>query len=337
VLIFMPIELFVNGLYLSYFQIILLFLYQEKKSKIKIIVFLGYSLFVVISTMLGNDITLISLINPIMIGFALIVSIKNVNQANMIKNGLYISAAVNSFLLIYLVSQQNISSLYFLMTARTWALEVVPYFGNGLAILFSMMMVFAYKEKKLKFFLIFFVGGLLTTSRLPLLTMLMILLIYFAGNINNIKKASATGLFFIMLLLVPMFNSSFMPTNEMDGVVSRLTTANDRLHVYGVALSKYYENPIFGSGSEKLEYYFHAHNSFLQVAYSHGSLALIFWLMAIYMAFFQRLNFINNIAFYLIFALISLTQIGLHNLNALVVLTLYSSIFSNKVVNEIRK
>ena len=102
ILLFMPIELGVNGLFLAYFQIILLFIFSKKISKIKIIVYLGYCSLVLISTMIGDDIRLTSLLNPIAIGLALIINIKDKNQSRMIKNGLYISAAANTFFLIYL-------------------------------------------------------------------------------------------------------------------------------------------------------------------------------------------------------------------------------------------
>jgi len=337
ILLFMPIELGVNGLFLAHFQIILLFIFSKKISKIKIIVYLGYCSLVLISTMIGDDIRLTSLINPIAIGLALIINIKDKNQSRMIKNGLYISAAANTFFLIYLfIIQQNIGSLYFLLTARTWALEAMPYFGNGLAMLFSLVMLFAFKEGRLKLVLLFFIGGVLTTSRVALLAMVIISIFYIIRSVKNIKAIAIVGLLSLSFF-APILYSTLVPDNELGGITSRLAMVNDRLDVYTLALSKVYENPILGVGSEKLEYFGHAHNSYLQIAYKYGGLALIFWLMLIYLAYFKRLRFVKNIPFLLIFAIISFGQIGLHNLNVLRVLAVYCCVFSENNAVKFKK
>jgi hypothetical protein len=329
ILIFMPIELGYSGLYLGYFQIIILFFLSYKIAKIKIIVYLGYCSLVLISTMVGNDATLTSLINPIVTGLVLIVNIKDKNQYSMIKNGVYISAATNAIFLIYLLSNSGIGSLYLLLTTRTWAIEAVPYFGNGLAMLFSMAMLIASKEGKLTLVLLFFIGGLLTTSRIPLLTMAIILIFYIIRSINIKNIWVLVGLLSLLAFFAPKFDTILF--QELKG---RFFQTSDRQEVYSLGLSKIYENPFFGAGSEKLEFFEHTHNSYLQVAYKSGGGALFLWLLLIYFAYFKKLKFSKNIEFILVFSIISLTQIGLQNPNLLIVLAVYYCLFSENDANK---
>lgn len=336
-LILIPIEIGAEGLFLGYFQIIILFILSKNISKTSIFLYLIFCLLVCFSTMIGNDIRLTSLVNPLIIGLALIVNIKDKNQSTMIKNGLYISAAANSFFLMYLFSQENIGSLYSLLTQRNWASDSMFYFGNGLGATFSLAMLFASKEGKIKLVLLFFIGGLLTTSRVPLAIMAILSTFYIIRNINikHILAIAIVGLLTLLGFFTQIFD--FGSFNELDGIVKRLTGFADRQDVYNQALSKAYENPFIGLGSEKLEYFGHTHNSYLQIFYSYGLFAFICWLLLIYSAFFKKLIFSKNIDFILSFFVISFFQIGLLNPNLLLILIVYYCYFSENNASKFKK
>ncbi len=331
VLAFMPLEI-TTGLYVGLFQLIILFLLSKRISKIRLSLFLFFFSVVIFSTMTGDDARLTSLVNPLVIGLALLTNIRSENRATMLKKGIYISAAANTFFLLYLLSQANLSTLYAVLTTRTWAFESMPWFGNGLAMSFSMAMLLASKDGKYKLLLLLFIGGILTTSRIPLLSMVVILLVYFGRsiNFNHLLKIVIIGILISLASMVILNNTDFAPVDEMDGIAKRISYADDRNSVYTLALSKVVENPMFGSGSENLEYFEHAHNSYLQIAYRYGVFALASWFLMVYLAFFKNLILFKHIDFILVFGLISFFQIGLLNSNVLMLLILYCRFFSDK-------
>jgi hypothetical protein len=154
-LMFIPIEIFAgSGLFFSYFQILTLFILSKTISRLRLSIFFLLSLIIVLSTIAGDEIRLTSLINPIVIGIALMINIESEHKAYMIKKGLYISAIAHTFLLIYILSRANLSSLYDLLISRNWASDVMPYFGNGLGISFALAMLFAAKDRNWKLLLI---------------------------------------------------------------------------------------------------------------------------------------------------------------------------------------
>lgn len=339
-LMFIPIEVGTEGLFLAYFQIIFLFILSKKVSKISILFYFLFSSLVVTSTMMGNDIRLTSLINPLVIGLALMINIKDKHRATMIKNGLYLSGIAHTFYLMYLIVNTKIVTLYLLLVvSRDWAIDYIPYFGNGLGMAFTLLILFAAKEGKITLALLFFIGGTLTTSRVPILAMAMISILYIFRNIN-IKYISAiaiAGLITTLISFSPTFYKDIVPDKDVDGIVLRLITTDDRLNVYELALSKIYESPFLGAGSEKLEQYYHAHNSYLETTYRYGVFALICWLVLIYLAYFKKLIFSKHIEFILIFALISFAQIGLHNPVSLLILTVYCLLFSENNMGKSKK
>ena len=329
VLAFMPLEI-TEGLFVGYFQVIILFILSNRISKIRLLLYLFFSSVVIFSTVLGDDARLTSLVNPLVIGLAFMSNIRSENRSTMIKKGIYISAAANSFFLLYLLSQANISTLYAVLTSRTWAVESMPWFGNGLAMSFSMAMLLASKDGKNKLLLLLFIGGILTTSRMPILSMAVILLVYVGKNIkfNHLWKVVIIGILISLAYMVIVNDTDL--ADQADGIVSRVAYAADRNHVYTLTLSKIAENPMFGAGSENLEYFGHAHNSYLQIAYRYGFFALASWLLLVYLAFFRNLILFKHIDFILIFGLVSFFQIGLLNSNLVMLLILYCRFFSDK-------
>ncbi len=329
--IFMPIEIFYDGLYLSYFQIIILLFFTKRISKIAFLIFLGFLWSVLISVIRSDAVQLTTIINPILIGVALILTIQDKNQLHSIKLGIYFAAIGNTFALLFLAYHKNITNIFVLMGSRVWAIPEIPYFGNGLAMLFSAAMIFAYKENKYKLLFFLFIGGLLTTSRIPIFIFL--LLIFFLV-IRAIKLNIFYGLIifiFTTASIISIQNPEFfnISTAEMDSISARISTTEDRIEVYHLALSQIYEHPFFGIGSTKLDYYEHAHNSYLQIALKFGIVGFILWIILVYLAFFKNSIISENIGFLLLFLIISTSQIGLLNPNLVLMLLIYRWIFMN--------
>ena len=331
VVAFMPLEI-TEGLFVGYFQVIILFILSKRISKIRLSLYLFFCSVVIFSTMAGDDARLPSLINPLVIGLAFMINIRSENRSTMIKKGIYISAAANTFFLLYLLSQANISTLYAVLTSRTWAVESMPWFGNGLAMSFSMAMLLASKDGKNKLLLLLFIGGILTTSRIPLLSMVVISLVYFgrSSNFDHLWKIVIIGILISLASMVIVNDTDLAPADQMDGIEKRIAYADDRNSVYTLALSKIVENPMLGAGSENLEYFGHAHNSYLQIGYRYGVFALASWLLLVYLAFFRNLILFKHIDFILIFGLVSFFQIGLLNTNVLMLMIIYCRFFSDK-------
>ena len=333
----MPIEIISDGLYLSYFQVIILFLFCKHKSKVKIVVFLCYSASIITSILLSSDVVLTSLVNPILTGLALIIFIDDKNQLEMIKNGIYISAIGNTIFLLILAYQKDINSIFILLTSRDWAVAEMPYFGNGLAMLFSAAMLLAFRENKIKLAVIFFIGGLLTTSRIPILVfaILLILSIFRIFKIRIILLLIVVGIFLIFSLIFSDFGFIELSRDQADLLLSRMSTTEDRQDVYELAIAQMYNHPFFGAGSQKLDFYEHAHNSYLQVIYKYGIVTFPFWIFLIYLAFFKNLKFLRNIDFILFFLIISSSQIGLQNPNLVLVIVVYRQILRDNALNKV--
>lgn len=321
-ILFMPIEVLVDGLYLSYFQIVILFLCCGYTSNLNITLLFIYLFFVTLSIMSGFSVELTSLVNPFLTGIALVTSIKDINKIKMVNIGLYLSAIINGVYLCFLAYKNNLNNIFTLLSSRVWAVEQVPYFGNGLAMLFAATMLLAFIERKYFILSIAFIGGVLTTSRIPQLFFLVIIGSFMLRNLiskpfNTFVLMGFATLFFISLSSLNFFDLS---PGQIDLLKSRFSEADDRFEVYQLTLTEIINNPFLGVGSTKLYYYEHSHNSYIQVLYKYGLFALFVWLFLLYLVFFKNLKWLNNIEFIIFFLIISVSQIGLQNPNLLLVI-----------------
>ena len=326
---FVPFEIGVEGLYVSYFLIPFLLFNSCAPSRFQFSIFLCYVAFVIVSISFGLNPEFTSFVNPILIAICLISRIENQVKLESIKFGLYTSAIITSAFLIWLAYQKEINSIFILMTSREWALPEVPFFGNGLAMLFSIAMMFAYKEKKYFLLFVFFLGGLLTTSRVPMLYFACLSLVFlkskFKANLFSVLFFS-----FIIVLVFFILNSYEllgMSQGQLDLLQSRFETTEDREEVYQIAAQQISNHLLFGSGSEKLYYYEHAHNSYVQSLYKYGIFAFLSWLSLLCIAFFKKTNQSIDVSFLLLFLIVSLSQIGLQNPNVIVLFVIYSCLF----------
>ena len=330
-LMFMPIEIFVgSGLFFAYFQILTLFILSKRISKVRLSIFFLLCPIIVLSTIAGDEIRLTSLINPIVIGIALMINIESEHKAYMIKQGIYISAIANTFLLMYVLSQANLSTLYAMLTTRDWAADLIPWFGNGLAMSFALTMLFAAKDRNWKLLLIIIIGGILTTSRVPIFSVAIISFFYVA---RSISVKNLMNIIFIGILASFAFLTIFTNYNlaeQVDGILYRFMYASDRFDVYVLALSEIVENPILGAGSKNLDYFFHAHNSYLQVDYKYGVFAFALWFSLIYLSLLRGLISFKHLDFILIFVLITFFQIGLLNPSLILQLIIFRYFYSKK-------
>jgi O-antigen ligase len=321
VLLFIPLEIVTEGLFIGYIQIIILLTLLNKISKLRLSLFLLYSALILFSTILGSDQRLTSLVNPLLVGSIFLIDSIDKRKVDLIIRGVYFSATVTSILLIFLLYQAGFSSIYTLLTSRNWA-DIIPYFGNGLALMYSMAILFAIRDSKYKLALLFIIAGVLTTSRVPLLVTSVILLIWTYKKINLKNSVYIIFLgFVIFFTLTSLISDSLL--SDFEALSTRMFQSGDRISLYKMGFSVFIDNPFFGIGAEKLPYYEHAHNSYLQVAFKYGAFTLLIWLLLIYLAFFKRLEYAKNIDFILVFLILSTVQIGLHHPNVVMLFVIY--------------
>lgn len=320
-MLMMPFEL-VEGLFFGYFLILVALLTGTAKyDKVTICLVLILISFVVVSTLFNNDSRFTAILNPALTALVFLVPRYNVRQYEMIKKGIYVSAFMSTLILMWGLSQQGTTSAYVLLTDRDWGIKYLPYFGNGMALIFSVAMLFAFKDGRYKLFLIIMIGALLTTSRTPIVVFVVIIFIWFVRN-PGIKYVTIT--IAIVALMPSLFWLSSSPVlEELRGLQDRAMYSEDRLQIWRTSFIIISENLFFGIGAEKLPVYDHAHNSFIQIALKNGIFFFIIWTILIFKLFFSHLDWKNNVEFFVIFMIIGTVQIGLHHPNVLLALLIY--------------
>ena len=322
-LVFIPFEFFFDGLFFAYFQGVLLLFLSRNLKAINLALFSLYLVCILISVSLGSNPMLVSLINPIMIGAILISGPIKQDRLLMIKHGIYISALCIALYLVFLFSQKGFDSIASMMINREWASENIVFFGNGLALMFSITMLFALKDRNYILLFIFFIGGLLTTSRMPIITMLVILFSLLIKSTTTEKLSLAL----LVGLILALGGADWIPSAKIfDGLGSlyeRAIYTEDRLGVYNQALNVFYENPFFGIGSEKLFFYDHAHNSYLQIASKFGFFALSIFLVLLYINILNGVRISKDWVFLLVFFICTISQVALLSPNFLITIKIF--------------
>ena len=324
-ILFAPLEVVQDGFFVSYLQILLLFLFS-RCNKYTLIIFVFFSVCVVISVLNSDSMRPSSLINPLLCMLVFTINFKNSQAAKLVLSGFVFSAIVHSVFLFLAASSSNNLSIASLMYNRVWGGDYLPYFGNGLGLTFSAALIWSFYKKSWLAFGIIIVGAVLTTSRTPLLVCLILM---FSQLISN-RTGRIFALFLVMIFLF-LFIPSELDISEYE---SRLFMVNDRLSVYFYSLVSIREYPLFGIGSDYLEYYLHAHNSFLQVALKHGLIAFMFWFFIIFIVFLSRVSKIYFIEFVLFVIIVGSTQIGLHNPNIVVFMVMFVAAFDDKNIDN---
>lgn len=329
ILIMMPLEL-TDGLFFSYFLIILLLFTGFRKFDQTTFIFV-VSLIAIyfLSSLLASELRLTSLINPVLSALVFLIPKHDDLINRMIKKGIYFSASFTSIVLIWGLNQEGLTSIYTIFTQRDWGLNYLPYYGNGLALLLSIAMIFAIKDKFYKLFILFTVGAILTTSRTPIVVFFITMLFGFISNLS-IRTVLNTLMIIVPLIAIVIFYILSLPlAEELLGLQSRLFYSSDRVLVWNEALNSISENLFFGVGAAKLPFYDHAHNSFLQVIFKYGIFAFILWSIMIYKTFISTISFKKNLDFVLVLLLIGTIQIGLHNPNVLLMLLFFCRNFAS--------
>jgi O-antigen ligase len=329
VLIFLPLEIVYDGLWLSYLLIVIVFLCVGIKDLRIFILFLVYSACLCLSTLMGVFDGITSIINPIFTALILTVGPIDRKHLAIIINGIYFAAVTCVLHMVYVANQLDLfSSLFVMLTSREWGVGTVVGFGNGLAIIFSLLMLYAYRQAKYFLICIFFVGGVLTTSRIPFAALG---IVFVSFILDAIKTRKINYIFFLSVVMI--FFASFylligsLQDSELSILEARLSTSEDRVDVYSLAWNSFFDNPIFGIGAEKLPDFEHAHNSYLQVLSKYGIVGFICWIALWYYSFLKDVNIFRNKDFIMLMLVISLFQIGLHNPNAMLLIVLYHSMF----------
>jgi len=320
-ILFVPLEVFQDGLYLSYLQILILVsVYRLKKHMF--LLFLIFSVCAIISVINSDSMRLSALINPLLCMLVIAVNFKNREVAKIVLSGFIFSAIAHSIFLFLAALSSNNLSIVSMMYNRMWGGAYLPYFGNGLGLTFAAALVWTFYKKNWLAFGIIMVGAILCTSRTPLLICLMLIVFQLLSN----KLGRFSVLFLATLSLMAVIPS----TLDLSDYESRLFMVDDRFSVYLYALDSIYEHPLFGIGSDYLEYYLHAHNSFLQTALKHGIIAFTAWFFAIFIMFLSKVMKPYFFAFILFVIIVGSTQVGLHNPNVVTFIVIFVAAFDNR-------
>lgn len=320
--VFVPLELLYDGLWFAYFQILIIFLLSKEIKISRIFIFFTWIAIVLLSILLSEPSGLQAIVNPFFTGLILIAGNFNKKTSEIILNGVYTSAFFYTIYMLYLAYQLDIKTFYTLMSSREWALDKVIGFGNGLAILFSLVMIFAFKQKKYLLLIFFFIGGIYTTSRIPFVT-LGIIILGFIYNSSTLRIKFRTFTILVILLTTALAIGILPDESDFISLEARFSTTDDRVDVYNLAWESYKDKPILGIGAAKLPEYDHAHNSYVQVLTKYGVIGFIIWATMWYINYFKNINIIKNLDYILNFLVISISQIGLQNPNALILIILY--------------
>jgi len=329
-IIFIPFEILSEGLYFAYLQGAFLMWYSKVPNIKNLVIFFAYCACVCISILLSADPTIASIVNPILIALLLLMNEIEERILRCLKLGILCSACVVSLYLIYLLYQKGLNTFAALMIDREWAIDKIFFFGNGLAVLLVLGMMFAFKTDMYSIFVLLFVGAALTTSRIPFLASILIIPGYFL-KAGGVRKAIIVS---ISILVVAFFSgdSIYEYFSDVSSLAERVTFADDRIDVYKNVFDSIYDHPFFGVGSNKLNFYEHAHNSYLQILYKYGFFSLILFIDLVWYGVISGLLSNREYAIILVIFVCTATQVALLSPNFLIVLKILFSKYyqSNK-------
>ena len=333
-MLMLPFEVFTAGFFLAYLLIIMLVASSVEIPKGRLVLFILYASLVVGSTLVGEDRRISSLINPILVAILFVIDFTDQRKIDRIFLGVYCSLAITSIYLIFVLYQNGFVSFYSLMTNRGWAEQEVPFLGNGFAILVSLAMVLAAKKSNYKLLFMFIVAGILTTSRMPILTAVILLIFYAFNTMKSFSFYLGLVCLISSAILIASINPNIELWNDLQSLSGRIFYSADRIDVYSLAFNTFLENPLLGIGAERLQDFFHAHNSYLHVLSKYGIFAFLIWLCLVLLAFFRGYKFWANLDFVLVFFALSSMQIGLHHPNVVIFILIYCGYLRNLESNN---
>lgn len=322
-LAFVPYEVIFDGLWLAYFQLIVLVFASHKAPKTNVYIYFAWGFCILASTVLNPLETAGSIVNPLVIGLGLAFTKLDSNAYKAILRGIYFAALIYVGYMMVLVARLDLLSLAAVMVSRDWGTGVVIGFGNGLAMMFAFVMLLAYRQSKFILAVLFFLGGVLTTSRVPFVAAGIIIAYEVVIRRHNFRrKVICCGL----LMGVYFFLMSFglIPSgSDLEFLMNRFGETEDRFEVYTLAINQISQSPFLGIGAGKLPFYEHAHNSFLQVLLKYGFVGLTIWGLMWIVCFFRGVRFFNNIDFLMLIVVVSMFQIGIHHPNVVLLLLVF--------------
>lgn len=191
---------------------------------------------------------------------------------------------------------------------RSWFKEILPFAGNGLAIILSLGIFLLHSNSKLRYFAL--ITAVMTTSRLALLSVVSLY--------ERYAKLAIFSLFIFILLISIFFieNLSWLIDNPF---AQRIIKSEDRIITYQDNFDAFLQSPVLGNGATDIGYYKHAHNSFLYILARHGLFAFLIYLSLITI-FLMKLFRSSGSVVVFILLLCSLTQIALQNIAVVMIL-----------------
>jgi len=171
------------------------------------------------------------------------------------------------------------------------------------------------KTKKIIYFVIFILGLFATFNRTAILGLTLFFILFYYHyliqfyQIFRLKiKHAIFFLFLIILVFLIIHNFGTIKLQFTRGGMNTSLDAFKRLEILNFYINFIQEHPLFGNGSFKLFHLFmgrlfHAHNSFIQVAATHGLI-----IMGLYLFLILKNITRNNYKFILPFLVVSISQ-----------------------------
>ncbi|WP_428741981.1 O-antigen ligase family protein [Tenacibaculum sp.] len=236
--------------------------------------------------------------------------------------GVNVGIVIVTLSLLYLSVEKNLIGNYmtFFTSERDWGNDSL-FYGNGTALVLTLISSYYLIKDQILKSIIINIGAILTTSRVPLI-MFAFIFIYIL-LISNVKKIYKALLTFILMGLI-IYAAIFILKEE--SLINRFTRTGDRQYIFDYSFELFKKNIYLGFGPKDIPIYHHLHNSFFEVLFRYGIITFIFYLILL-----LKGNLVNTrlIFIFLTVFFFTFTQINLHNINYVVILSVIISNFKN--------
>lgn len=329
----LPFILWVQPFYSGFISLFFLFIsYSHQISRKRLFAYLVFISTIILTLLnISYQFYWYELITPLVLPIAFFITDFRDLKTEFFFKGVNIGFVILSISLCYDAISKNVFNdiVSSFVTDRNWGDEN-PFFGNGTALILTLYsFYFLTKKDYLKAVLVNSVA-ILTTSRIPLMFFVFIFIyILFDKRISKWYKYFAT----LILLVIIVYLYHYISSDEV--LYSRLIKSGDREFIFNYSYPLFLDNIYTGFGPLKIPVYRHLHNSIFEVLFRYGVFTFTSYLFVL---FLDNFHFQKNILFlFLIVFTFSFTQINLHNINYIVLMSvlikyLKDDSFNNKII-----
>lgn len=327
----MPFVVFIEPLYSGYISFLLLLIVgiPIKVNRFRLYAYLLYAFGVLLNFYaIDYNIKMTEYITPLFIPLAFFVTDFHKVKYNYFFSGVTFGFLIVAISLLYIAFDQNIFNniISSFVTDRKWGTDNL-FFGNGTALVMSLVSFYYLVRKNYFISSVINTVAILTTSRIPIVMYVFIILyIFFDKKVSFKYKLVglllALGLFIVILQLV---------SSDL-ALYNRLIKSDDREMIFNYSYPLFLDNWLLGFGPVDIPLANHLHNSLFEVLFRYGIVSFIPYLILIF-----KNNFKFNSDYLILFTVVlffSFTQINLHNINYVIILSMIIVYLKNGNDNE---